>query len=96
MLAEGEPSHVLGLINDLTDLFDRIEATEGFVVHVLDREDRVLAERFAGLRPSPGGLFSDLDVVSSDRGPVITKIRNRAHCGLVDIIDAGYQVATAL
>jgi flavin reductase (DIM6/NTAB) family NADH-FMN oxidoreductase RutF len=91
MLAEGEPSHIVGLINDLTDLFDRIEATQGFVVHALERDQRVLAERFAGLWPSPGGLFADLDVGSSGWGPVLSDVTNRAYCRLVDVTDAGYQ-----
>src|SRR5688500_14579230 len=48
LFAEGEPSSVIGLINDLTDLYDRILDTERFVVHIAQRPHRVLAERFAG------------------------------------------------
>lgn len=91
LIAEGEPSHVLGLINDLTDLYERISETGGFVVHVLGREDRVLADRFAGLWPAPGGPFADLEVTASERGPAIAKLVNRAYCRVVDITGAGYQ-----
>lgn len=91
LLAEGEPSHLLGLINDLTDLYDKVVDTGRLVVHIAAREQRVLADRFAGLRPSPGGLFADLDVETSDWGPVLVDLPNRAFCKLVDTQAAGYQ-----
>jgi flavin reductase (DIM6/NTAB) family NADH-FMN oxidoreductase RutF len=80
LLAEGEPSMILGLINDTTDLWDQIQETERFVVHVLGAGDRVLAERFAGTRPSPGGLFAGMDVEDSPYGPILDGPRARARC----------------
>jgi 3-hydroxy-9,10-secoandrosta-1,3,5(10)-triene-9,17-dione monooxygenase reductase component len=90
LIAEGEPSFVLGLINDLTDLYERIVETEGFVVHVATAEHRVLADRFAGLWPSPGGLFADLSVEDSRWGPLLNALPNRARCRLVDTQQVGY------
>lgn len=91
LVAEGKQSLVLGLIAETTDLFTTIGETGGFVVHVLDASQRILADRFAGLRPSPGGLFQDLDVDESDWGPVLPEFGNRACCKFVDEIETGYQ-----
>ncbi|HYN36532.1 MAG TPA: flavin reductase family protein [Actinomycetota bacterium] len=91
LVAEGKPSLVIGLIAETTDLFAAILETGAFVVHVLDASHRVLADRFAGLRPSPGGLFQDLDAEDSDWGPVLSEFGNRACCRFTDEIETGYQ-----
>ena len=91
LVAEGKPSVLIGLINDTTDLWDAVKDSQRFVVHVLDDSRRELAERFAGLRPSPGGIFRGLVVQRGDYGPVLTDLPDRAHCTLFDTIDAGYQ-----
>ena len=91
IVAEGEPSLVIGLINDLTDLYERIVETERFVVHIAAREQRVLADRFAGLWPSPGGLFLDVPLEDSEWGPQLTDLPNRAMCRLLDTQQSGYQ-----
>ena len=91
LVAEGSPSHVLGLLNDLTDLYERLTETGTFVVHVAQARDGVLADRFAGLRPSPGGPFTDVPVEGSDWGPVLTDLTTRAYCRLTEVTDAGYQ-----
>jgi flavin reductase (DIM6/NTAB) family NADH-FMN oxidoreductase RutF len=90
LVAEGEPSLVLGLINDTTDLWERIQETGAFVVHVLREGDDRLAERFAGSRPSPGGLFEGLGVVDSDFGPVLSELTDRATCKLLGATAEGY------
>lgn len=91
LVAEGEPSLVIALINDLTDLYERIVASRRFVVHVASQADRVLADRFAGLRPSPGGLFVGTSVEGSPWGPVLADLPNRAFCRLVSTDDVAYQ-----
>lgn len=91
LVAEGRPSLVLGLISDTTDLYEVIKETGAFVVHVLDDSNRVLADRFAGLRPSPGGLFADLEVEDSEWGPLIASFGNRAFCSLFDDVESGFQ-----
>ena len=90
VVAEGEPSLVLGLINDTTDVFEALESTSAFVMHVLPREMGTLADRFAGHRPSPGGLFSDLDVVDTEWGPVISTIGTRAFCHVESTDPVGF------
>ena len=91
IVAEGAPSVVLGLINDLTDLYERLVETERFVVHIAEAEQRVLADRFAGLWPSPGGLFLDVPVEDTPWGPQLTDLSNRVSCRLLDTQQSGYQ-----
>lgn len=92
LVAEGEPSSVLGLVSDTTTLFEVIGETGTFVVHVIDEENHILADVFAGLRPAPGGMFEGLEVEDSDWGPVLTQFGNRAYCKVWDTTPAGYQV----
>jgi 3-hydroxy-9,10-secoandrosta-1,3,5(10)-triene-9,17-dione monooxygenase reductase component len=91
VVAEGEPSKVLGLVGPLTVLWDAIEDTGKFVVHLLGPSDKVLADRFAGLRPSPGGLFVDLGVEDTAWGPEIVELKSRAYCRLEQTSEPGFQ-----
>jgi 3-hydroxy-9,10-secoandrosta-1,3,5(10)-triene-9,17-dione monooxygenase reductase component len=91
LLAEGEPSHILGLVNGMTSLYESLQTTERFVMHVLASNHKIQADRFAGLRPSPGGLFTGVDVTDSEWGPVIAGMGNRAYCKMIDSRSAGYQ-----
>lgn len=83
LVAEGEPSHVHFLAGTTTDLWYAIEETGRFIVHVLEGGSRELSDRFAGIRPSPGGLFAGLDVADTEYGPEITGLDTRAYCRYV-------------
>ena len=91
VVADGRPPVVMGLMNDTTELFASIESSGAFVVHIAGHEDRVLADRFAGLRPSPGGIFTGLNVEGSEWGPVLQGLTNRAYCRYLGNQEAGYQ-----
>ena len=91
LVAEGNPSSVLGLMNETTALYDAIVATGRFVVHVVDEAHRTEADVFAGLRPAPGGPFTAMEVADSDWGPILTAFPNRAFCRYLDAFEAGYQ-----
>lgn len=80
MVAEGEPSFVHLLVGTATDLWDAIRETDTFIVHILEEEHRELSDRFAGIRPSPGGLFVGLEVADTDFGPEIAGLGSRAYC----------------
>ncbi|MEA2461834.1 MAG: hypothetical protein QOH90_2011 [Actinomycetota bacterium] len=80
LLAEGAPARILGLLNDTTDIWDAIQGSGTFVVHILSVGDERLAERFAGSWPSPGGIFAGLDVEDSEHGPVLADQPDRAYC----------------
>lgn len=90
IVVEGEPGYVEVVVGPATDLWDLIAATGRFVVHVCSDEDRHLAEVFAGLRPSPGGIFAGLETSQSDWGPVIETLGNRAYCTSENTREIGY------
>lgn len=69
LLAEGEPAHVLGLVDQDSDLWESAPAT--VVVNVLAAEHRYLADVFAGAAPSPGGAFRQGEWEDSAWGPVL-------------------------
>ena len=90
LVAQGEPSVVLGLVDADSDLWDALESSEVFVVHVLERQHAALADVFAGVRPAPGGQFSALAVTRSPYGPVLRDIGTRVGCRLVAARPAGW------
>lgn len=91
IVAEGEPSRVAGLVGPDGDLHEAIERSGGFVIHVLGAGEVGLADRFAGLRPSPGGQFAGLRWDRGERGPVLSDLPVRAHCRLERIDPVGFQ-----
>jgi flavin reductase (DIM6/NTAB) family NADH-FMN oxidoreductase RutF len=68
-------------------VWDVIQETGRFVVHVLDETQRALADSFAGVRPSPGGPFRGLAVADSPHGPVLTDCATRAACVFDDVLE---------
>lgn len=87
---EGDPGVIQIVVGPTTDLWDVLGVSGAFVVHILEERDRHLAEVFAGLRPSPGGIFAGLELTDSDHGPVIANLANRAFCRLVERRTLGY------
>ena len=83
LVAEGEPSYLHFLVGTATDLWDTLQETGRFIVHILERDHRDLSDRFAGIRPSPGGLFAGIEVEDTDYGPGIARLRSRAFCRMV-------------
>lgn len=88
--AEGEPGSIYFLLGPDTDFADVVRDTGRFVVHVLGEEQRALADVFAGVRPSPGGMFRGLDVIDGQWGPVIAGIGNLAFCSFRDAVTESY------
>ncbi len=80
MVAEGDPPRVHFLLGTTTDLYDVLEDSKRFVVHVLEVPHQLAADRFAGLAPSPGGPFAGLDVIDGEYGPEIAAFPSRAYC----------------
>lgn len=89
-VVEGDPGQVHLVLGPTTDVWHAIESTGKFIVHILSASHRHLAEEFAGIRPSPGGLFSGLEVDDSEWGAIITDLPNRAMCSVLDMKEAGY------
>lgn len=69
LLAQGEPDHVLGLVDEDSDFWEAAPTT--WTVNVLGAEHRFLADAFAGTAPAPGGPFTLGDWTDSEWGPVL-------------------------
>ncbi len=90
LVAEGEPSRVVALVGEATDLWFAIEQSGSWVLHVLGETDLELSDRFAGLRPSPGGLFAGLGVEDTPWGPSLTRPGIRAYCRFERSVETGF------
>jgi 3-hydroxy-9,10-secoandrosta-1,3,5(10)-triene-9,17-dione monooxygenase reductase component len=71
VIADGEPGKVLGLLDEESELWEAVSATGRFTVTPLEPGDRQLADKFAGLLPAPGGVFSGYRWQPTDWGPVL-------------------------
>ncbi len=71
MVANGEPAHILGLVDPDSDLAESAAATGAVVVQLLEWRHRDLAEVFAGRMPAPGGAFQGGDWQQTEWGPVL-------------------------
>lgn len=78
MVARGEPAHVLGLLDPDSDLAQAALATGAVVVQLLEWRHRDLADEFAGVLPSPGGLFRTdpgrAEWQQTEWGPLLTTV----------------------
>jgi flavin reductase (DIM6/NTAB) family NADH-FMN oxidoreductase RutF len=95
VVAEGDPALVYCLVGPTTDLLDDVEETERFVVHVCDQAQREASDVFAGLRPSPGGLFAGRAFTDSPYGPVLDGFGSYAMCTLVEAREESFTVLVA-
>jgi len=69
LIAEGDPAHILGLVDPDSDFWSSEPQT--FVVNVLGQDHRYLADAFAGTVPAPGGPFTVGEWDQSAWGPVL-------------------------
>lgn len=72
LVADGAPGHVIGLVDADSDLADLLSPGAPLVVQLLHWSDQWLAEVFAGLAPSPGGMFTTGSWEMSEWGPRMT------------------------
>ena len=71
VVANGDPAHLLVLVDPDSDLADAVEDTGRLAVSLLAWEHRDLAEAFAGQAPAPGGLFRLGTWEQTEWGPVL-------------------------
>ncbi|WP_230689153.1 flavin reductase family protein [Micromonospora sp. WMMD558] len=90
LVAEGEPDRLLGLIDPEADLWAAVEEAGRFAVAPLNPSHRQLADRFAGLFPSPGGLFATGTWTQTDYGPVPSDAGGWVGCRLDDAREYGW------
>jgi 3-hydroxy-9,10-secoandrosta-1,3,5(10)-triene-9,17-dione monooxygenase reductase component len=88
VVAEGEPPEVLGLIDPLSVLWDALQDSRRFLVHVLAADHERTAERFA-LR-FPGDPFEEEAPRRTPWGPALSRGSTRFGCTLVESTEAGY------
>ncbi|MGH8951658.1 MAG: flavin reductase family protein [Acidimicrobiia bacterium] len=80
LVIQGEPALAHIVVGPTSDLWAMAEETGRFVIHICRYEDRQLADVFAGLSPSPGGLFATVETTHSEWGPLLTDLPDRAYC----------------
>ena len=90
LVAEGQPAHLLGLIDPTSAFWEAMQEARAFVVHVLAVADRALAERFSEIRPPIRGPFERLEVAESPWGPLLAGNRPRAACRRAGSTPVGY------
>ncbi len=90
LVAEGQPSLVLGLVGEESELLEALQESGRFAIFVLGWEDRTVADEFAGVRPSPGGPFRGHAWKETAWGPVLASATTWAGCRVTDLRPAGY------
>lgn len=90
LVATGEPAYVVGLLDPDSDLVEALQRTGSAVVHLLQWQDRGLAEEFAGLSPAPGGPFSRAAFVDTAWGPRLERAATWAGVRLHDTRPLGW------
>jgi 3-hydroxy-9,10-secoandrosta-1,3,5(10)-triene-9,17-dione monooxygenase reductase component len=91
VVVEGEPAVVVGVISPASELWDAMEGSGTFMVHLLGEGDRHLADRFSGARPGLGGPFGDIEVEETPYGPALATVASRVSCRLLGASPVGYQ-----
>jgi flavin reductase (DIM6/NTAB) family NADH-FMN oxidoreductase RutF len=90
MVANGEPPHLLALLDPDSDLVEVLRASGRAVVQVLGWPDRGLAEAFAGTVPAPGGPFRLAAFVPTPYGPRLASATTWAGVELVAEATVGW------
>lgn len=91
MVTTGQPPAIVGLIDPLSEFWDALVESKRFVVHVLEREHRRLANQLAG-KYGPDSRFDDATTLDSPWGPVIEQAGTRAFCTLGGLREMGESV----
>ena len=90
MIANGDPAHVLMLIDPDSDLADVVTRTGRAVVQLLSWSHRDLAEVFAGTAPAPGGPWRTASFVATPWGPRLAEAATWAEVSLESAVDVGW------
>ncbi len=90
LVAAGEPSYVVGLLDPDSDLADALDREGRAVVQLLQWRHRELAEAFAGVAPAPGGPFAQAAFEETPWGPRLADARTWAGVVVSDARDVGW------
>ena len=89
IVISGDPAYVVGVLSDTAELVETARESGRFVVHVAGAGDERLADRFAGVVPSPGGRFAGLAVTDGPYGPELAALGTRVGCRYDDVRAVG-------
>ncbi len=92
MVANGEPAHVVGLVDPDSDLADALEPSGRAVVQLLAWRHRALAEVFAETAPAPGGKFAQAEFLDTDWGLRLADVESWAGVSVVDARPLGWSL----
>ncbi|UQX89158.1 flavin reductase family protein [Jatrophihabitans telluris] len=84
LVADGDPAFAVGVIDELSDLWEVLRRCHRVVITQLDWPDRGLADRFGYVAPAPGGPFAGTEWLDTEWGPVPAHARTWAGGRLVD------------
>lgn len=71
LVADGDPGHVVGIVDPDSDLWDTLRSSGRAVVAILTDRHRALADAFGYVAPAPGGPFKLGAFGDTDWGPVL-------------------------
>ena len=91
-VVEGDVPRTAALVGPGSEFVEAAEESGVFVAHVLAGGHQNLADVFAGLRPSPGGMFAGSDSVMTEWGPRLAQISDWAGCRVEEFRPLGDQL----
>lgn len=90
LVVDGEPGHLLGLVDPESELWVELQRTGLLVVTPLPWTQRHLADAFAGVAPAPGGPFRLSTWRQTRWGPVLGDATTWCGCRLDSSQEVGY------
>ena len=84
LVAAGEPAELVALVDEDCDWWDVFRGTGLATVNVLARGQGWIADVFARVAPSPGGVFRTGEWTDDDHGPRLTGAAAWARARLVE------------
>lgn len=91
-VVEGEIPRTVALVGPGSDFLDATDASGSFVANILTEDCRAVADVFAGLRPSPGGMFVGRETEMTRWGPRLVEVTNWAGCRVGELRPLGDQL----
>lgn len=91
-VVEGDVPRTAALVGPGSDFVEAAEESGVFVAHVLGQAHQTMADVFAGLRPSPGGMFVGSEVEETDWGPRFVDVPDWAGCRVEELRSLGDQL----